>query len=413
MINSFTAWLLKVFVKDYEEIERQSVRSKYGFLEGILSVVINILVAGIKGTIGFLLGSYALIADAIHSMTDCVSSLVIIFCFRASSKSPNEKHPFGYGKMESIASLIVAILLILTGIELVQASMTHFNATSVLQSFPLWVYIAVAATCIGKEFFAQISLNLAVRINSGALKVDFWHHRTDTITTVLVLISMFCSSYFGIVWIDKAAAVGVGIFIIYTGVVITREAITPLLGQSPGSKEIMKIIEISKSHEGVIGVHDIIVHHYGRKHMITLHMEVSGKMSIMEAHDVAERVEVSLVKKFGGVTVVHIDPVLTDHEKYNSVVEVLNQIAAENEKIVNYSDVRVVGSSSQFDVIAVISVMPNLSEKEMKNVVTFTKEKLIKIFPTAKLYINSVLDYSGASSSIREANMKTKFKSVE
>ena len=306
-----------------------------------------------------------------------------------------------------VASLIVAVLLVIAGVELVQSAYTvGLNIEVKWNALFFW---AVVGTCIIKEVFAQMSLHMSRKIDSSALEADFWHHRTDTITTVLVLISMYVAANYQIYWIDKAACAGVGIFIIYTGIVIAKTAVTPLLGESPGSEEVLMIAEKARAVEGVLGVHDIIVHHYGEKHMVTLHIEVDGEKKVKDVHEIAEEVEKQIEAELPGVTVVHIDPVVKDHPFYDDAVTIINKFSVDNELVVDYSDLLIAGSHDKFLVSCIITVMPDTPES-VRNELKTALEDLIDVKgDEISADILVALDHSGASSTIRAANLEKKF----
>lgn len=187
-MKHFVRFLVKKWIRDWEDIHDQDVRSLYGSLEGWVSIVVNFFLFLLKGVFGFISGSVSLIADAFHTLSDVSTSIVILVSFRISKRPSDASHPFGHGRMEAIAAVIVAVLLLATGIEIFKGALDRiihprsFNAS--------WLVICIiASTVIIKELLAQFSRVLAQMIKSATLEADFWHHRTDAISSILVILA--------------------------------------------------------------------------------------------------------------------------------------------------------------------------------------------------------------------------------
>lgn len=279
----------------------------YGYFEGFLSIVVNLLLFILKFTFGTILNSIALITDSLHTLSDILTSVLIVAGFKISAKPPDEKHPFGHGRAEKILAIIIASILIFVGIEFLINSIKRF-----VQPVPihtnLLIIILLVLSILVKEFLTAVALNLSKKVNSSSLKADAWHHRTDSIATALVVIG-FMAFRLGIYWLDGVLGIGISLLIAYTGVIIIRESGSFLLGEAPKPMVVDKIKEIVHNRDGVADAHDIHVHDYGGKLLITVHIRMKDDTHLDDAHRVATEVEEAIRNSIAGALVtVHIEP---------------------------------------------------------------------------------------------------------
>ena len=281
-------------------------RSFYGYIEAWTSIVINTLLFFVKFFLGIAINSISLIADSFHTVSDVVTSLVVLFGFHLAKKAPDKEHPYGHGRIESVASVIIALLLILTGLEFMKDSYLRLLAPPRVEAS--WMILAVLAVSAWlKEWLARFSLQLGNKIDSEALVADAWHHRSDALATLLVIIGVG-ANFYNLKWVDPLAGIGVSLFIIYAGAVMIRDAGSTLVGKSPSENLLRLITAHAQEIEGVEGIHDISVHEYGEKKAISLHIEVEGAMSVNDAHAIANAVEEKINQSFNCITTVHVDP---------------------------------------------------------------------------------------------------------
>jgi cation diffusion facilitator family transporter len=286
---------------------------KYGYFEGILSVIVNVLLFVIKLVFGILLNSISLMADSFHSLSDVITSTIVIFGFRMSSKPPDAKHPFGHGRAERIAAIVIACLLIVAGLEFFRSGFARFKSPLPIRA-DVSVIAMLFVSILLKEFLYRISLSLGRRIGSVALRADAWHHRTDAISTVLVLIG-FVSFRFGLFSLDGIVGMAVALVIVYTGIAIIKESGSVLIGEAPASSLLSKIEETAADLDGINDVHHIHVHDYGGQLEVTIHVRVKGDTHLDDAHDKASEVEEAIKKCVPGAEVtVHVEP-LNDDER--------------------------------------------------------------------------------------------------
>ena len=276
-------------VPDYGDSSDPDVRAKYGYLEASVSIAGNVGLFLLKFILGLFINSIALIADAIHSLSDVATSGVVILGFRIARKPPDAEHPFGHGRMEYIATLVIAIILGITGLEFIIQSVERFSDLGPFanEDFALIVAVAVLASAAVKELMARYSDVLAKRISSDVLSADAWHHRSDAISSIGVAVSIIGSRY-GYPILDPIFGIVVAVIIIYVGIRLVRTSSNFLLGTAPDSSIVEEVKALAASVEGVEGVHDLSVHDYGSSKVLTLHVEVEKDLLLEEAHTIAD-----------------------------------------------------------------------------------------------------------------------------
>ncbi len=386
--------ILKFLVKDYLNTADPDVRASYGILEGWISIAVNFIVFVIKLVPGILAGSISLIADAFHSLSDAGSSIIILVGFKVSRKPSDADHPFGHERAEYITALIVAILVAVTGVEFMRASVVKIlHPTEISAGWGM--IIMIASTIIAKEFLALFAKDLGKRIGSGALEGDFWHHRTDSISTVFVVAALI-GSKFGFSGLDGYAGIFVSIIIIYAGYRIARDSVNPLLGEAPDPGFIKTIESIAFSHGEVEGVHDIIVHTYGSFRLASLHIEVSDSLHPLVAHELAEHIEDDIEKALKAKSVIHVDPVNRDYEYYGAIEEKIGIISESDDSVLSFHDLRIVGKGDRVNIVFDIVTNRNVKKDEHGKIKKRFVNELKDSFPFIRAVVITVEEsYSG------------------
>ncbi len=281
-------------------------RLRLGIFQGWLSVAANLIIATVKFISGLLIGSISLLADAVHTASDISSSLMVLIGFRASQKEPDAEHPYGHGRIEYLTGLIISLMLIGAGVSFIYTSYDRLITGSVIQpSLP--VIVIVLSTILIKEFLYHFATAAGKKIDSEALIADAMHHRSDSLTTLAVLLAV-SGSYFNLYYLDSIFGFVVSIYIVYSGLKIARSSINRILGTAPCEETRRIIFESVLETCGVNNAHDLEVHDYGAQKSVTVHIEVDGNLSVNEAHDIAESVENKLWEKNRCFAVVHLDP---------------------------------------------------------------------------------------------------------
>ncbi|PMQ00780.1 MAG: cobalt transporter [Dictyoglomus sp. NZ13-RE01] len=299
----FNAWLFEKISKKYSWN-----RKDIGYLEGWVSIIGNFILFLFKFLAGLYINSIALIADAFHSLSDVLTSIVVILGFKLGSKPADENHPFGHGRIEQIATLIIAFMLIVVAYDLGKNSFERILNPKIV-SFNLVIFILMLISSLFKEWMARFSIFLGKKINSSTLIADAWHHRSDAVAGILVSIGLIGMKY-KIFVLDGIMGLFVSLLLVWVSIDLIKSSSSFLIGEAPSSELIQKVEETISSIPGVLNFHDISVHDYQSNKVITLHIEVDNKLSAKEAHDIALKVQDSLknLSDFSQV-VVHIDPI--------------------------------------------------------------------------------------------------------
>ena len=391
-MRRITLWIVTRFIKDHQNINDLKVRSRYGSLEGWVSIIGNIMLFAIKISIGLAVRSVSLIADAVHTLADSATSAVVIIGFKMAKQPADKEHPFGHGRMESVATLVVSVLLFIAGVELLEKSV-HSITNPQAATASLGVILLVVGTILIKELMARFSYVLGDLIDSKALKADALHHRSDVIATALVVVALIASR-FGFDRIDGIMGVFVSLIIFYSAYEIAREAVNPLLGEAVSKETLKKIEKIAKNRAGVSGVHDIIFHRYGQTSIISLHIEVSDKEDVSKLHTISEEIEDEISREMGGEVVVHIDPVNKDHPKYEMIAQAIREIIAADKRVDSFHELRIIGcAQDRCKVVFDIALEENVDEQEIYDIIRSIQEEFKGKFPEMKAVIKAEPKY--------------------
>lgn len=307
-----TKALCRLFIKDGDNVNDPGVRLAYGRMAGIVGILCNVLLCGLKMLAGVLAGSVAMIADAFNNLSDAGSSVVTLIGFKLAGSPPDKDHPFGHGRMEYLSAMAVAVLIILAGFELAGSALDKIlhpeEATFSLVS------IIILAVSIGvKLWMALFSGRIGRKIHSDALMAAGTDSRNDVICTAVVLVSSVVS-YYTHLSLDGWVGMAVALFVIWSGFTVIRDTVSPLLGQAPDPQLVQDIQQTVLSFDGVVGIHDLIVHDYGPGRIIvSLHAEVPVEQSVTKSHDIIDNIEMELERKFRILSCIHMDPVDTDN----------------------------------------------------------------------------------------------------
>jgi cation diffusion facilitator family transporter len=296
-----------LIVRDYDQVEKHRVRAAYGYLEGWVSIVVNVLLFILKFTIGLFINSISLIADSFHTLADVLTSVIVVVGFWVSRRPADQEHPHGHGRFEIISTLAIAILLIVIGAEFFWSSVQRLIRPQPVTGTILVVVIILFSALV-KEWLARFAIYLGKKIKASVLLADAWHHRSDAIASALVSVAIV-AAMFGYVKIDSAFGILVSLLIAFTGYDLGRSAISFLMGEAPSEEILAKIERVARSVDGVRDTHKIMIHDYGNHQAISIHIQVDEEMTVHESHDIATKVQRKLAKSFESVsTEVHIEP---------------------------------------------------------------------------------------------------------
>lgn len=302
-----TLLVLRSFIPDFKKTESHKVRTAYGYLEGWVSIVVNIVLFIIKLVFGLILNSISLIADSFHTLADVLTSVIVVASFWVAHRPADEKHPYGHGRFETIATLIIAILLIIIGAEFFWSSIQRLIQPQIVKG-TITVVLVILFSAVLKEWLAQFAVYLGKRIKAAVLLADAWHHRSDAIASTLVAIAIIAAIY-SYHQVDSIFGMLVSGLIIYTGFDLGRSAVSFLMGEAPSDELVAKICDIARSVDGVKDTHKVTVHDYGNHRSVMLHVQVDKHLSVHESHEIASQIKQKISDSLDGFSAeVHIEP---------------------------------------------------------------------------------------------------------
>lgn len=355
--------LIKTFVKDYENTKDPAVRESYGKLAGIVGILSNLLLCILKIGIGLIFKSIAILADGINNLADASSSIITLVGFRLASKPADEDHPYGHARIEYITGLIVSLVIIFLGFQLFMSSVDKIRNPEPLEFSILTVAVLILAILI-KVWQALFNIKIGTLIHSATLKATGADSRNDVIATSAVLISLLVEKLANL-QLDGWMGAVVALFIIYSGIQLVKETSAPLLGQAPDPELVKSIHDRAVEFEGVLGIHDLIVHDYGPGRIFaSIHVEVDADGDILASHDMIDNIERVLSRDLKIHLTVHMDPIDTKDPVLRRMKEGLQKIVDEMEDVQNFHDLRVVPGYSHTNFIFDIVISPECIKKE-------------------------------------------------
>ena len=335
-----TERLVRRFIRDWENVGDPAVRERYGALSGGVGILLNLLLSLGKFFAGLLTGSIAVTADAFNNLSDAGSSVVTLVGFKLAGQKADDGHPFGHGRIEYLAGLLVSLLILMVGVELGKTSIEKiFHPEQV--DFSLVTVVILIASILVKLWMCLFNRNLGRRIGSAAMEATATDSLSDVVATSAVLAGTLVGEFTG-VSIDGWVGVVVAIFILRAGCGAAKDTVDPLLGSAPDPALVNEIQDVVLSHKQVVGMHDLVIHDYGPgRRMCSFHAEVPQNADIMEVHDAIDHIEREIYQKFGVETTAHMDPIATEDEAVNDLREQVRDLVREVNPDMNIHDFRV------------------------------------------------------------------------
>ncbi len=378
--------LARLFIKNHNNYSDPAVRRKYGFLTGFVGIIFNVIICMGKIVVGILSSSVSVIADGVNNLSDAGSSVITVVGFKIASKPVDEKHPYGHGRMEYVAALLVSLLIVVVGAELAISSIKKIiQPQNVFVTEATLVILSVSVLI--KLYMFIYNYLWGKKLSSSVLKTTAYDSIGDAVSTFVVLVCAIVSYFISIPVLDGCAGAAVALFIIITGGRSVWDIISELLGKPP-QKDFLEAIEsFIKNFDYVMGVHDIIVHDYGQgKKMVSLHVEISAETDLLTAHDYIDEIENKMEKEFGCQVIIHADPVLQDPESNNLRKEVLKIVKGISYDLsIHDFQVHTDGDKKaiSFDVLAPFAVKE--TEEELNYLIV---EKLHNLLPNYEINIH-------------------------
>ncbi len=346
----FTNWLLRRTAQQVTGKSDTAARAVYGKLAGIAGLTANILLFLTKLLAGALISSVAVMADAFNNLSDAGSAVVTLVGFHLSSAPPDKEHPFGHGRMEYLSALVVAALIMLAGVELGKSAVEKIISPTPPLFHWMTVAILIAAIAV-KLWMALFYRRVDAIIQSGTLSAAAADSRNDVLCTVVVLLSTVIGKLTGVA-VDGYIGAAVALFVIWSGFSVMRETVSPLLGQAPDAAFVRDVKQTVLSHDGVVGVHDLMVHNYGPGRLIlSLHAEVPCDADLIKSHDLIDCIEKELMEKYHAIACIHMDPVDTADERVETLRRLVEGVAVGIDSRMTIHDFRVVFGDTHTNLI--------------------------------------------------------------
>lgn len=316
--------LSRLFIKNHADTSDPGVRRAYGVLCGAVGIFLNVLLFAAKYLAGTLTGSIAIVADAFNNLSDAGSSIITLLGFKLAAKKPDRDHPYGHGRFECIAGLVVSFVILMMGFDLAKTSVSKiFHPEAV--DFSILSICILTGSILVKLYMSLYNRSVGKRINSAAVLATATDSLSDVCATSMVLAATLIARFTG-VNIDGWAGAIVSLVILWAGYNAAKDTIDPLLGQAPDPEFVQRIADIVNRFPEVVGIHDLAVHDYGAgRVMISLHAEVPSSGDIMALHDVIDTIERDLQEELNCSAVIHMDPISTDDQLITSTRELLKE----------------------------------------------------------------------------------------
>ena len=360
-----TEFLIRHFVENYEDVEKVSVRTAYGVLASVTGIFCNLFLFGLKWCIGFFLHSISIMADAFNNLSDAGSSIISLVGVKIAERPADEEHPFGHGRVEYIAALVVAFLVLEVGFTFFKDAISKIRHPQEMR-FQLFSVVVLILSVAVKLWMSYFNKKLGKRIDSKVMMAVSADAIGDVITTSATIFSVVFLKLTGYN-IDGFIGLGVSLVVMWAGVGIAKDTLEPLIGQAVDPKVYLQITNFVEKYDGVVGSHDLIVHNYGpAKSMASIHAEVPNNVDIEESHAVIDRIEREAMEKMGLFLVIHMDPVETEDKKVLAIKKDAEEIIKEMDKRVSIHDFRVVEGRDHKNLIFDM-VIPYEYDKEKQN----------------------------------------------
>lgn len=362
-----TDFLVNKFIKDSTNIESTEVRTRYGMLASVVGIFCNVLLFSVKLTIGLILSSLAVTADAFNNLSDAASSIISFIGVKMAGKPADAEHPFGHGRIEYIVALIVSFLVIEVGFTFFKSSISKILHPEEI-SFDLVPFVILILSILVKLWMAFFNNKLGKRIDSKVMLATAADSLGDVITTSATVLSIIIC-HFTSINVDAIAGLIVSAIVIWSGISIAKDTLEPLIGERVPAELYQKITDIVESYDGIVGTHDLIVHNYGpNRSMATIHAEVPNDINIDVSHEIIDKIERDVKKDLNILLVIHMDPVEMRDEEVLSLREKTSRIVHALDPELNFHDFRVLKENEQRNLIFDLVIPDSYSEKDANRV---------------------------------------------
>ena len=388
--------LVKKFIKNCEDVKNPNVREKYGVLGGILGIVCNLILFAIKLLIGIFLNAIAIMSDAFNNLTDSFSSIVSVISAKLSNKKPDKDHPFGHGRIEYIATLIVAFIIMLVGFELLTTSVDKLvegikgNLSPLATDKLLISIIILSLSLLVKLWMYSYNKYLGKKINSSVLLASSADSISDALTSLAIIVATVLGGYLlkdNYFYVDSIMGIIVSIIICINGFKIVLETIKDLLGKPASAEEMKELEDIIMSSDHILGIHDLIIHDYGPgRKFASVHAEIDCNANIIEAHEIIDEIEQICFAKTDIELTIHMDPIDSTSPTVLQAKKIVSEII-NNYDGVSFHDLRITDGENNINVIFDIVVPYGYKTEQLKEIVSEIKNKAKEQNPKYSLVI--------------------------
>ncbi len=363
-----TSLLIRLFVKNSEDITNDKVRGRYGILSGAVGICTNLVLFAGKLIAGTLSNSISIVADAVNNLSDASSSVITLVGFKLAGKPADKEHPFGHARFEYLSGLAVAIIILLIGFELGKTSINKiFHPEAVV--FSILSVVVLAVSMLLKLWQGVFYRTIGRRISSTALIASATDSLSDVISTGAVLTSALIARFTGL-QLDAYMGLAVAAFIIYSGGKLILETVNPILGEAPDCELVSAVERQILAYPGVLGIHDLMVHSYGPgKTFASVHVEVSAHEDILLSHDLIDNIERDVSKQFNLQLVIHLDPIVVDDPQINELRAFVRKVVADIDQSLSMHDFRAVQGPTHTNLIFDV-VVPSGYKKQEEELVS-------------------------------------------
>lgn len=387
-----TEFLVKHFIKDYRDVEKLSVRTAYGVLASIVGIFCNVFLFIVKFAVGLILHSVSVTADAFNNLSDAGSSIISFVGVKMAEKPADKDHPFGHGRIEYIAALVVSFLVLEVGFTFLKDSIGKIRTPEELNFQTVSVVILLLSIAV-KLWLGLFNRKLGEKINSKVMKAVFTDSMGDVITTGATVLSLIFFAVTGIN-IDGIVGAGVALVVMWAGVGIARDTLEPLIGEAIDPEVYEQIKRFVESYDGIEGTHDLIVHNYGPgRSMASIHAEVPNDADIEESHEIIDRIEREAAKELGIFLVIHMDPVEMKDERVLQVRDQVVQILNKLDPACSIHDFRLVHGEHQTNLIFDMVIPIDYDEKTRGELPVRLAEQIKEVDSRYECVITVEYDY--------------------
>lgn len=350
-VKKMTELLVKLFVKDKDNISNPAVRGRYGILSGCAGIAVNVILFAAKFFVGVITNSISITADAVNNLSDAGSCAVTVFGFKMAGKPADDEHPFGHGRIEYITAMVVSFIVLFMGFELLTQSIDKIRNPEDVK-FSLVGAIIIAISIFGKLWLALFNRKLGKKINSPAMTAVVADSLSDIAATSVTLIALILSHFFPSLHIDGWLGIIVAGFVLKAGYGIFKETLNSLIGEPPTKELVVKLEEKILSYENVMGIHDLILHNYGPdKFFGSVHVEMPSDFDVLYSHDIIDNIERDVMNELGILLSIHYDPLEMNNERVNELKIVAENAVKRINESLSIHDFRVVEGPTHTNLI--------------------------------------------------------------